>query len=57
MGGVGQMLGLGQPTPTRHMQPARLELATAAAEQPFLLSLGRVPVCQMVEAPVNLNCA
>lgn len=36
---------------------ACLVLAAVAAQQPFSLTLGRVPVCQMVEPPGNLNGA
>ena len=55
--GWGRCWGSTSPLPHGRCGLACLVLAAAAAQRPFLLTLGCVPVCQMVESPGNLNCA
>ena len=55
--GWGRCWGSTSQLPHGRCGLACLVLAVVAAQQPFLLTLGRVPVCQMVEPPGNLNGA
>lgn len=55
--GWGRCWGSTSQLPHGRCGLACLVLAAVAAQQPFSLTLGRVPVCQMVEPPGNLNGA